>query len=124
MFLRVTSAKLLGAVAFVGASLFATAAPALPTAWQWDMQPSASPVMDRIEDFHRLLLYIIVAITLFVLALLVWVVIRYRASANPVPSKTHHNTILEVAWTLIPVLILVTIAIPSFRLLYYEADMP
>ena len=58
------------------------------------------------------------------LALLVWIMVRYRASANPVPSKIHHNTLLEVAWTLIPVIILVVIAIPSFRLLYFEADIP
>jgi cytochrome c oxidase subunit 2 len=88
------------------------------------MQSSASVVMDKIEDFHRLLLIVITLITLFVAGLMAWVVIRYRASANPVPSKTHHNTLLEVAWTLIPVLILVLIAIPSFRLLYFEADMP
>ncbi len=60
--------------------------------------------MEQIEDFHRLLLYIITAVSLFVLALLVWIVIRYRISANPVPSKVHHNTLLEVAWTLIPVI--------------------
>ena len=58
------------------------------------------------------------------LALLVWIVIKFRASANPVPSKVHHNTLLEVAWTLIPVIILVVIAIPSFKLLYFEADIP
>jgi cytochrome c oxidase subunit 2 len=124
MFLKKTSARLLGAVAFAGASLWATAAFAVPVPWQTDMQPAASEVMQRIEDFHRLLVVIIVAISLFVLALLVWIVIRYRAGANPVPSKTHHNTVLEVAWTLIPVLILVFIAIPSFKLLYFEADMP
>lgn len=124
MFLKKISAKLFGAVAFVGVSLAATAATALPVDWQMDLQSSASPVMDRIEDFHRLLVYVIVAISLFVAALLVWIIIRYRVSANPVPSKTHHNTLLEVAWTLIPVLILVLIAIPSFRLLYFEAAMP
>ncbi len=124
MFLKKTSAKLFGAVAFAAVSLAATAATALPVNWQTDMQSAASPVMERIESFHTMLVWIIVAISLFVLALLVWIVIRYRAGANPVPSKTHHNTLLEVAWTLIPVLILVAIAIPSFRLLYFEADMP
>ena len=58
------------------------------------------------------------------LALLVWIVVKYRAGANPVPSKVHHNTLLEVAWTLIPVIILVVIAVPSFRLLYFEAAIP
>ena len=97
---------------------------AVPGPYQIDFQPAASPVMEQIEDFHRLLLFIIVAVCLFVLALLVWIVIRYRAGANPVPSKVHHNTLLEVAWTLIPVIILVFIAVPSFRLLYYEAAIP
>ncbi|HEX2592760.1 MAG TPA: cytochrome c oxidase subunit II [Rhizomicrobium sp.] len=124
MFLKNKSAKLLGAVAFAGALFASHAALALPVEWQTDMQASASPVMDRIEDFHRLLLIIITLITIFVAILLGWVMIRFRAGANPVPSKTHHNTLLEVAWTLIPVLILVVIAIPSFRLLYFEADMP
>ncbi len=74
-------------------------APALETGFQ----PAASPVMEQIETFHTELVWIIVAVCLFVLALLVWIVIRYRAGANPVPSKVHHNTLLEVAWTLIPV---------------------
>jgi cytochrome c oxidase subunit 2 len=97
---------------------------AVPGPYQIDFQPAASPVMEQIEDFHRLLLYIIIAVCLFVLALLVVVVVKYRAGANPVPSKVHHNTLLEVAWTLIPVIILVFIAVPSFRLLYYEAAIP
>ncbi len=105
-------------------ALWTTSALALPTDWGTNFQPAASPVMENIEDFHRLLLYIITAISLFVLALLVWIVIRYNQRANPVPSKTHHNTLLEVVWTLIPVIILVVIAIPSFRLLYFEAVIP
>src|SRR5262245_7246003 len=116
MFLKKMSAKLFGAVAFAGVSLAATAAVAAPHGWEVNMQPAASPVMERIEDFHRMLLWIIIFISLFVLGLLVWIVIRYRAGANPVPSKTHHNTLLEVAWTVIPVLILVIIAVPSFKL--------
>jgi len=102
----------------------ATAAVALPVDWQTGFQPSASPVMDQIESFHHELFYIITAVSLFVLALLVWIVIKFRASVNSVPSKVHHNTLLEVAWTLIPVIILVVIAIPSFKLLYYEAEIP
>jgi len=101
-----------------------TAATALPYNYEIGLQPAASPVMERIESFHQLLLYIIVAICLFVLALLVWIIVRYNRRANPTPSKTHHNTLLEVAWTTIPVVILVVIAIPSFKLLYYEADIP
>ena len=97
---------------------------ALPYNYEMGFQPAASPVMSQIEDFHHLLFYIIVAVCLFVLALLVWIVIKYRGGANPVPSKVHHNTLLEVAWTLIPVIILVFIAVPSFRLLYFEATIP
>jgi cytochrome c oxidase subunit 2 len=114
----------------IGAALAATlmgissAAIAVPVDYQFGFQAAASPVMESIEDFHRLLFYIIVAICIFVLALLVWIVVRYRAGANPVASKTHHNTLLEVAWTIIPVIILVLIAIPSFRLLYLEHDIP
>jgi cytochrome c oxidase subunit 2 len=80
--------------------------------------------MDQIESFHMELFYIITAVSLFVLALLVYVVLKFRASANPVPSKVHHNTLLEIAWTVIPVIILVVIAIPSFKLLYFEAAIP
>jgi cytochrome c oxidase subunit 2 len=99
-------------------------AAALPFNYETGFQPAASPVMEQIEDFHRLLFYIIVAVCLFVAALLVWIIVKYRAGANAVPSKVHHNTLLEVAWTLIPVIILVFIAVPSFRLLYFEAAIP
>jgi cytochrome c oxidase subunit 2 len=99
-------------------------AAAVPQNYETGFQPAASAVMEQIETFHTELLWIIVAVCLFVLALLVWIVIRYRAGANPVPSKVHHNTLLEVAWTLIPVIILVVIAIPSFKLLYLEAAIP
>ncbi|HTP75801.1 MAG TPA: cytochrome c oxidase subunit II [Rhizomicrobium sp.] len=101
-----------------------TAALAAPYNYEMGLQPAASPVMERIENFHQLLLYIIVAISLFVLALLIWIIVRYNRRANPTPSKTHHNTLLEVAWTIIPVIILVIIAIPSFKLLYFEATIP
>jgi cytochrome c oxidase subunit 2 len=92
------------------------------------MQPSASPVKEQIGSLHNFLLVIITLITVFVLALLVYVMVRFRASANPVPTRTSHNTLLEVAWTVVPVLILVVIAIPSFKLLYFmdrttEAEM-
>ena len=102
----------------------ANPAAAVPVDYQMGFMPAASPVMEQIEDFHRLLVWIIVAVCLFVLALLVWIVVKYRAGANAVPSKVHHNTLLEVAWTLIPVIILVFIAVPSFRLLYFEAAVP
>ena len=116
----------LGVLAVSLAGLLATAGVAFanPKDWEMGFQPAVTPVMADIEDFHRLLLYIITAICLFVLALLLWIMVRYNARANPTPSKTSHNTLLEVMWTAIPVLILVLIAIPSFRLLYYEMDIP
>ena len=114
----------IGAAASALLALAAVPAAAVPVDYQMGFQAAASPVMEQIEDFHRLLFWIITAVSLFVLALLVWIVIKYRAGANPVPSKVHHNTLLEVAWTLIPVIILVFIAVPSFRLLYFEAAIP
>jgi len=116
--------SVIGAAVLALVGLAATAAYALPYDWQLGFQPSASPVMDQIESFHKELLYIITAVCIFVAGLLGYVIVKFRASANPVPSKVHHNTILEVAWTLIPVIILVVIAIPSFKLLYYEAEIP
>jgi cytochrome c oxidase subunit II len=95
-----------------------------PAPWEYKLQESASPVMDNITWFHNFLFVLITVITLFVLALLVIVVIKFNAKSNPVPSKTTHNTLIEVAWTLIPVLILVGIAVPSFRLLFEELDIP
>ena len=102
------------------------AAPALgaPQPWEINLQPAASPIAERIHSFHNLLLWVISVITLFVLALLVYTCMRFRESKNPVPSKRSHNTILEVVWTAVPVLILVIIAIPSFKLLYYSDVLP
>lgn len=108
----------------LGTAALAAAPTGKPEPWQLDFQPAASPVMENIEDFHRLLVWLITAISLFVLALIVWIAIRYNRRANPTPSKTEHNTLLEVIWTVVPVIILVIIAIPSFKLLYYEADIP
>jgi cytochrome c oxidase subunit II len=95
-----------------------------PAPWEYKLQESASPVMDNIVWFHNFLSVLITLITLFVLALLVIVVVKFNARANPVPSRTTHNTLIEVAWTLVPVLILVGIAVPSFRLLFLELDVP
>ncbi|GLK76929.1 cytochrome c oxidase subunit 2 [Methylopila jiangsuensis] len=110
------------------AGLFA-AAPALagdgqPSPWQLGFQQSASPIFEQIHSFHNFILVIIVAITLFVLGLLVYCVVRFNEKSNPVPSKTTHHTMLEVVWTIAPVLILVVIAIPSFRLLYAQFTPP
>ena len=87
--------------------------------WQLGLQESASPVKDQLTDFHNLLLVVITAITLLVLALLVYVMVRFNAKANPNPTRTSHNTVLEVAWTVLPVVILVVIAVPSFKVLYF-----
>jgi cytochrome c oxidase subunit 2 len=95
-----------------------------PAPWEFKLQGSASPVMDTITWFHNFLFVLITCITLFVLALLIIVIVKFNARANPVPSRTTHNTLIEVAWTLIPVMILVGIAVPSFRLLFEQLDIP
>ena len=99
-----------------------------PTPWQMGFQPSASPMKTMMNDMHNLLLVIITAISLFVLGLLLYVVYRFSAAKNANPRRTSHNTTIEIIWTVVPVLILIVIAIPSFRLLYFadrtrEADM-
>ena len=91
-----------------------------PQPWQMGFQPAASPVMERIDDFHNLLLWISTLITLFVLGLLLYVMWRFNEKRNPTPTKTTHNTLIEVAWTAIPVLILLLVFVPSMRLLYYS----
>lgn len=121
MFIRKAS---VGAGLATAVMSWASAASAMPYDYELGLQHAASPVMERIEDFHQLLLYITVTICLLVLSLLVWIILRYNRKANPIPSRTQHNTLLEVAWTILPVVILVIIAIPSFKLLYYEADIP
>jgi len=102
----------------------ALAATGQPEPWQLGLQQAATPVMDNIIWFHNFLLWIITAIALFVLALLVIVVVKFNARSNPVPSRTTHNTTIEVIWTVVPVLILVAIAVPSFRLLFYQLNTP
>jgi cytochrome c oxidase subunit 2 len=123
-----TGRRLLG-LAVVGAALVTAARTAFaelgqPAPWEYKLQGSATQVMDDITWFHNWLLIAITLITLFVLALLAIVAVKFNAKANPVPSRTTHNTLIEVAWTLIPVLILVAIAVPSFRLLFLELDIP
>lgn len=104
-----------------GAALAAdSGTPGLPAPWLLGMQPAVSPVAAEMHNFHDLLMWIITLITLFVLVLLIYVMVRFRASANPVPSKTSHNTLIEVLWTVVPILILIVIAVPSFKLLYYS----
>ena len=91
-----------------------------PKPWQMDLQPPSGIIAETATDLHNFLLIVITLISLFVLALLVYVGWRYRENANRIPSKTSHNTIIEVLWTVIPVLILVVIAVPSFKLLYLQ----
>jgi cytochrome c oxidase subunit II len=92
---------------------------AQPVPWQLDLQPAASPVMERLVSLHDLLMWIITLISILVLGLLVYACLRYRASRNTSPSRRTHHTLLEITWTALPVLILVVIAIPSFKLLYF-----
>ena len=119
---RLPALAVAGVASIISGSAFAELGQ--PAPWEFRLQGSASPVMDNITWFHNFLLVLISLITLFVLALLIIVVVRFNARANPVPSRTTHNTLIEVAWTLIPVLILVGIAVPSFRLLFEQLDLP
>ena len=91
-----------------------------PRNWQLGFQPAQSPVQEGIEGLHSMVIWLMATITIFVACLLLFVVWRYHSGRNPRPSRVSHHTALEVAWTLLPVLILVAIAIPSFRLIYYE----
>jgi cytochrome c oxidase subunit 2 len=97
---------------------------AAPEPWQVGMQAPASTIMERITGFHDLLLWIISGIVFFVLALLTYACWRFNEARNPTPSRRSHNTLLEVAWTVVPVLVLVVVAIPSFKLLYYSDVVP
>ena len=123
-------AKLGALVAGLGGALGAAGAAVAqqPADWEVDFQTALSPSMERIVDFNLMVTIIIVIITAFVFGLMAWIVIRYNKKRNPTPSTTSHNTMLEVAWTVVPVIILLIIAVPSFRLLYFtdrveDADM-
>ena len=121
-----TCRRVLGLVA-VFAMLAAGAAGAWagePQPWQIDFQAAASPTMERIRDLNTLISIIIVAISIFVLVLLAVIMVRFNAKRNPTPSRTSHNTVLEVIWTVVPIMILVVIAIPSFKLLYFADRAP
>lgn len=95
-----------------------------PQPWQMNFRPSATPVMDDIVEFHNLLLVIEVIIVLFVLGLMVYICVKFNAKANPVPSKTTHNSLLEVVWTVIPIIVLIVIAVPSMKLLVFMDKAP
>ena len=116
-------------IAVSAGALLASAGAALaglgqPSPWQLGLQDAGSPVMEDVAAFHDFLLWVIAAITAFVLILLLIIIVRFNARANPTPSRTTHNTTLEVVWTIVPVMILALIAVPSFRLLFLQLDVP
>jgi cytochrome c oxidase subunit II len=113
----------LGAVLSL-AGVCGTAAADEPHPWQMGLQEAASPVKHAMDSFHSLLTVIITLIVIFVAGLLAYCVIRFNAKRNPVPSKTAHHTLLEVAWTVLPVIILIVVAVPSFKLLYLAERVP
>jgi cytochrome c oxidase subunit 2 len=122
-----TATRLAATFSTVAAALLALATPAFaaqPTPWAVGFQDSASVVMEHIQWFETFTLIIITAIVVFVLALMVYVCWRFSEKNNRTPSKTTHNAMLEVAWTVVPIIILVVIAVPSFRLLWEEAIVP
>ena len=95
-----------------------------PNPWQMNFRPAATPTMEKVVAFHNFLNPIIIVIALFVIVLMVYIVVRFSAKNNPKPTKTTHNTTLEILWTVIPTIILIAIAIPSFRLLYFSHYNP
>jgi cytochrome c oxidase subunit 2 len=111
----------LPAIVGLGVASSAQAQPVVgvPHDWQVSFPPAYTPLMEKVESLNSLLLVIISLICVFVAALLIYAVWRFHASRNPVATTTTHNTFIEIAWTVLPILILVFIAIPSFRLLYY-----
>ncbi|MCH9018955.1 MAG: cytochrome c oxidase subunit II [Proteobacteria bacterium] len=113
--------KIFGLAAAAWSMTFAAAANAgQPVPWQIDFQEAATPVMAQVQDFNTTISVVIVLINWFVIALLVYVMWRFNAKRNPTPSKTTHNTLIEVVWTVAPIMILIIIAVPSFRLLYFQ----
>ncbi len=110
------------AVAGVGQAL--AAGIGQPEPWQLGMQQAVTPIAHNIQEFHTFLLWLITIITIFVLGLMVWIVVKFNAKANPTPSKTTHNTMIEVVWTIVPILILLAVAVPSFRLLFQQRTIP
>ncbi len=118
-------AALVMAVLMAGMACLAGAAKAAePKPWELGFQPAATPITQRIDAFNTELLVIIFVIAGFVLALLLYVIVRFNARRNPVPSHNTHNTVLELLWTIIPIVILIAIAVPSFKLMYYMDRVP
>lgn len=108
----------------IGAAGAALAGTGQPSPWQMNMQTPVTQIARDVLSFHNALVWLITAICVFVLALLAYIVVKFNEKANPVPSKTTHNTTIEVVWTIVPILILVAIAIPSFRLLREQLVIP
>jgi cytochrome c oxidase subunit II len=121
---RSTIACAAAATVLAAATGAARAGTGAPSPWQMDLQGMVTETGRSVADFHYWLLWIITAISLFVLVLIVAIVIRFNERRNPVPARTTHNTLLEVAWTIVPVLILIGIAIPSFRILREQLVIP
>ncbi len=116
--------RLVWAAATCSLAVVRAAHGAAPQPWQMNFQPAATPVMADITAFHNMLLVIIITIALLVTGLLGYTIWRFSAKRNPVPARTTHNTLIEMLWTVIPVIILIVIAVPSFRLLYFEDVLP
>ena len=117
-----TSIACLAMIGFAGAAGAQALGEARP--WQVSFQDAFSPVMQEIHEFHTLLFVIMTGVVLIVLGILGYIILRFNAKRNPLPSKTAHNTVLEVIWTIVPVIILVVIAIPSLKLLYLSGRTP
>jgi cytochrome c oxidase subunit 2 len=122
IFNRRVMAMAAGASALLGGPAYAVEGQ--PAPWEIGFQKAATPIMHQITNFHTFITVIIIAIALLVMGLLVYVMVRFNEKNHPEPSRTTHNTPLEIAWTVIPILILVAIAIPSFRLLFAQYDFP
>ena len=120
----VRASLVLGLALFVIAVLSGTGWAQQPHPWQLGMQAPATPVKERIHELHNWLLVIITLITIFVLGLMLYVMVRFHHKRHPVPTRTSHNAVIEILWTVVPVLILVAIAIPSFKLMYYMDRAP
>ena len=118
-FFLLIAGLLSASAAFAGENDFGIA-----SEWQWDTQAPATDMMANMISFHNLTLWIIGAVVVFVSALLLIVIFKYNAKANPIPAKFTHNTFIEIAWTVVPIMILVVIAIPSFDLLYKQRVIP
>jgi cytochrome c oxidase subunit 2 len=112
------------AAALVASGTVAVAGMGQPTPWQIGLQDSASEVMDQLSGFHSFLLIVTTLITILVLGLLLTVMVRFNAKANPTPSRTTHNTLVEVLWTVVPIIVLGVIVVPSFKLLFLQLDLP